>query len=157
MTIALDALPPRVIRDAYGQRYFHGFLAGEFLGAAVVSDAGGIPIKLEHFKAAMTAEKRRKLHKGADISRSTLVNTILPRFRPVAHLWAAHTYEGMHGSDREFPCALARVPEFLAMAEFFREHALAMKFPQRRDALMREDEAWALPPGLPLPRYEITV
>jgi hypothetical protein len=105
----------------------------------------------------MTAEKRRKVHKGANISRSTLVNTILPRFRPVAHLWAAHSYEALHGEDRQFPCSFERVRDFLAMAEFFRERALAIKFPQRRDALLRADEAWTLPPGLPLPRYEITV
>ncbi len=96
MTLALDALPLRIIHEKIGSRYFRGFLAGEFVGAAVVSDAGGLPVKLEHFKAAMTAEKHRKIHKGANISYSTLVNTILPRFRPVAHLWAFYVKGGTY-------------------------------------------------------------
>jgi hypothetical protein len=99
VNIALNALPPRIIGKAIGSRYYHGFLAGEFVGAAVVSDAARQPVKLECFKAAITTENRRKLHKGANISRSTLVNTILPRFRPAAHLWTTHTYEALQGED----------------------------------------------------------
>lgn len=151
VSMALDALPPRKIRESAEQRYYQGCLAGEFLSEAFADDLRGRPVKLEHYKAAMTAPRRRKLHERMNISRSTLVNTILPRFRPVAHLWAAHVYAGKYLGDRELPCSVARVPEFLLFAEIIRERALAMKFPKRRDALLREDEAWTLPPGLPLP------
>lgn len=153
---AFDAVPPRIINRQARERYRDGCIAGEFLAAAVQHGAAGGKVKLEGLKAAITAPARRAHHRTLDFSRSTLVNRILPRFRPVAHLWAAHVYAAVHAGEDEFPCRLADLPAFLALADLFCDEALALRFATRRDALLRPGEAWRIPEGLPLPRLELS-
>jgi len=150
----LDALPPRVIVERNATRYYHGVLAGEFLAAAVLDAAAGTRPQLESYKTALA---NRSGHPRAEISRSTFVNTIWPRFRAAGHLWAAYTYELFHGTRHLAPpCSLERLPEFLAFADFFRRQAMEIKLPQRpRDALLSGRSLWVLPTGLPLPRIEL--
>jgi hypothetical protein len=156
--MVFDAIPPRVLMNMGGgsRPVDHGWAAGEYLAKAVQDSAAGRRVKLAAIKAAITAPKRRKSHPRLDFSEDTFVNTIWPRYRPVAHLWAAYVYEGLWEVPGSlFPCDLEHLPDFLALANFFYKVALSIEIRQRRDALMSGTDAWTLPPGLPLPRYEL--
>jgi hypothetical protein len=157
---ALDAMPPRSFVEQVEQAFRHGVFAGELLGGAVqeLLKTGG-QFKLGALKAAMTSSKRRKSHKYLDISNSTLDNTIWKRYRSVAHLWASYAYYVLHVSPHDlfFPCRLERLPDFLALAEFFARAGLAAPMQRRsgNERLLDSDHLWHIPAGLPLGRYEV--
>jgi hypothetical protein len=157
-----EAKSSEEIRQAGGDRYYQGCLAGEFVLRALLIDELGrtedgraSPVKLESIKAAMTSPAVRALHRKRDVSRSTLDNKIIPRFRPVAHLWAAYVFEAKYYGRQAFPCTLERVPWFLWAAESLRERAVTLKQPRRpgsrRNTLLSANEAWVLPRDLMLP------
>lgn len=167
--IALEAVeaslyakrPEDLVKES-GDRYYRGCQTGEFVLNAVLANEMNPPAKLDAIKSALTLPERRMAHPMGNISRSMLDNKIIPRFRPVAHLWAAHVWEVWESRQfaekpwkTGFPCLLERVPWFLLAAEVFRRHAIAFKYPRRpgrrHDTLLPADQAWTLPPGLPLP------
>src|SRR5215208_2603101 len=117
----------------------HGFVAGMYLAGVVSKAEIDGRVKLEAIKAAIDAKRGPP---NVPLSKAMLTNTIWPKFRCVGPLWAAHVYEHTYGTDKEMPCRLNRIPDFLAYAEYFRERALALHFPQRKDALFTADEVW---------------
>jgi hypothetical protein len=76
-----------------------------------------------------------------------------PRFRPVAHLWAASVLlmEASKRSAPPFPCSLASFPEFLAQAELIRYLAQRRKLARQGEQTLLEAGALAVSPEIPLP------
>jgi hypothetical protein len=148
--LAADALPLRILSDKSKTAWAHGMLAGELLAAAVNEHATRGSVKLESLKTEMTSAKRRKSHKAIDISRSTLENTILPRYKPVSHLWAAYVSTALFDHDATFPCRLDNLLNFLALSDFFGRAALSLRLPRRKETFLSIDQLWTLPPWLDL-------
>ena len=60
-------------------------------------------------------------YKNASISESTINNTILPKYKPVCHLWAAHFVNFTVNHDSAFPCNPENLLQFLSMSEEYRK------------------------------------
>jgi hypothetical protein len=148
--LAQEALPMRLVSDQSKTAFRHGVLAGELLAAAVNEHTASGSVKLESLKTEMTSAKRRKSHKTLDISRSTLENTIWPRYKPVSHLWAAYVQTALFERDPTFPCRLDSLPDFLALADSFCRAGLSLRLSRRNEALLSIDQLWTLPPWLVL-------
>jgi hypothetical protein len=71
-----------------------------------------------------------------------------PRFKPVAHLWAAHllTCRG----DDPFPCRIERLPDLLAAAEKILSTCTS-RARQASRPILDENHSWRVPVALPLP------
>jgi hypothetical protein len=81
-------------------------------------------------------------------SRKTFANATWPRFRPVAHFWAA-TFMAMKLEREPFPCALASFKDYLAMVEAFRIAGETTKAKQSPEQfLLRPAETVKLPANL---------
>jgi hypothetical protein len=122
--------------------------------------AGGLLVEMVAlFEAApqsvnMTAHKRRIANaytrdtdaKTRDRQMGKRIdNVVLPLFRPVAHLWAAHTY----CRTQDVPCPRAQLPEFLAMADAFRKQGEVARAPRGRP-FFKDGEALRIPAAIPL-------
>jgi hypothetical protein len=76
-----------------------------------------------------------------------------PRFRSVAHLWAASVM-----LPERFPCSLDNVPQFLATAEYVRYLAQRRELVRQDDAKLLEfGTALAVPTAVPLPFPPIAI
>ena len=146
--ISLDA--PRlqdVQKEATAERFVHGIIAGRILAAAVGCSGLGMEITME--RAIETAIEpycyRRPEWK---LSPKTVNNKIWPAFRPVAHLWAATwaRHKGQH--DREFPCDLDHLPEFLAWAEAFRRLGETTRLTPKSPKMLRAHQTMRLAPEI---------
>jgi len=154
VSIAKDAMPARTFTKQETVRIRHGMLAGQLLGGAVTNDARAPGRwKLANLKDDTIAQIRNR--DDLRISRSTLENIILPRFKPVAHLWAASLYRTFYEGDHEFPCALDHLPDFLALAKFFGREGTRIKAPLRRESLLDCDKLWFIPDELDLAELEL--
>jgi hypothetical protein len=148
----LEALPSWVIAKGVRLEDFrNGWVAGELLGNVIFRrDASG-PVKLDAIKHQIVERgARANAPPVLKISQSTVENTILRRLKPVMHLWAACCENALIYHDRKFPCALHRVPEFLAMAQLFLKAGRRTSLPPNAGRVLSGD-AWELPATLTLP------
>lgn len=115
-----EALPSWLIREGAFQAFRDGMLAGELLGAAVLRRDSTTPVKLESIKHQIVERGKCSNVPALKVSRSTIENTIWSRKKAVAPFWAAFCeFALVRHERRNFPCALYRVPEFLALVRFF--------------------------------------
>ena len=84
---------------------------------------------------------------GIALSRKTIDNTIWPRFRCVAHLWAAYLWGAAPG-DRTFPCRLDRLADSLTVAEWFRAEGEGFRPKGSDRTVLSAAESWRMPDGL---------
>jgi hypothetical protein len=95
----------------------------------------------------------------AQISDSTIENTIWSHYKPVASLWAAYLRIIMdyHVSNAEpgFPCRLDDLARFLGFAESVRRAGEACKLRQSRTTLLDPKTSWVVPPEVALPHFDI--
>jgi len=77
---------------------------------------------------------------------------IWPRYRPVAHLYAAAMQVGLDGAA-SFPCRCPILPQFLALAEHYREggEKLQMLRKPRGHTVLNANETWSVPRSIILP------
>jgi hypothetical protein len=77
-----------------------------------------------------------------------------PRFKPVAHLWAAYCLiwrpDGLQG-EAPFPCKIARLPDFLAVAGHVLSECGAARAQQASLPILDETKAWRPPSEMWLP------
>lgn len=151
--LALEKTPV-ALRKVGEERYQRGLTVGEYiLGPLVRRELRLGPVQLESYKLELTSPEARARHPAINVKPGTFESKILPLFRPVGHLWAAHVHERLFFGPA-FPCSLERLPWFLCIAEAVRQHAVAFKHPRRREhrrnTLLSAEEAWALPDGLVL-------
>jgi hypothetical protein len=103
------------LQDAAKDRYERGLFAGKILFDAVSQSKVGRDATLGPI---MDAARRRYLGKAATKSK-VVHNRIWKVFSDVAHLWAAHCFYQARG-QAAFPCAVDRLPLFLAIGQHFR-------------------------------------
>lgn len=152
--VMCEASPQAAIREAVGMAFRDGIVAGELLGAAVLRRDRTAPVKLDPIKHQIVERGKRADLPAAlsalRVSRSTVENTILSRLKPAAHFWAAFLENYLIRREREFPCALHRVPEFLALAQLFLKAGRRTFLPRNAGRVLSGD-AWELPATLTLP------
>lgn len=118
--LTAEAPPIAELRKNADDRHAHGWIAGEILRRAV-DQAGreGDNVNLREIigqivKAYAPYRSAGKVHLTPSVK--TIVNTIWPRYRPVAHFWAAFLGRIENGAGRAFPCSLDELPAFLKSA-----------------------------------------
>lgn len=136
----LPALQPHAVKP-----YYHGMFAGNVLHnvlglIACDPDNASLGNAIEMALLAFPP--------GKQLSKATFNKTIWPKFRCVAHLWAAYFSRSVFDDRRPFPCTLDDLPAFLADAEGYRVMGETRKTKQSRETILRAGEIIRLPEGL---------
>jgi hypothetical protein len=98
----------------------------------------------------------RPPHLTRRISSKTFHNEVWPRFRPVAHFWAATVFAYENGESREFPCAGQDLQTYLARSEFFRREGESRRSNLRSgDTILDARETVKIPNSLDVPQIII--
>ncbi len=145
---------PRIgdFTKAWQKAVVHGAVAGKLLHEAVgLHEIGRENAGLGGIKS-MLADR---LGPGRHLSQKTIDNTIWPRYRAVAHFWAAHCseYTGSGG----FPCRTRDLALFLATAEAYRRLGETTRSTSKSPTtILRPGEAVMIPPTLALPEIALT-
>jgi hypothetical protein len=145
------------IQPTIEDRLWHGTIAGALtLRSSVGADfLGAKPL------GELQSDIAREIKPDFQIEPKTMNNRSGPlhKFRPVAHLWAAHAHHRLRGRPG-FPCGLNDLPVFLSTAEAIRQKAEATLLPRSKWTVMRSGEAVRLPDDvlmiLPTVRFELT-
>jgi hypothetical protein len=127
----------------------HGLTAGMLLRWLISADQAGEAMTLED--GAQRVERAMREHR---VGYKTVRNTAWPRYRDVAHLWAAHTSMQAQGAT-PFPCAMKDLPKFLAIAEAFRTEGEALRLPRSQKTALDPNRTWRVPGNLVLPRVTL--
>lgn len=130
-----------------GGRWIAGTIAGGTLYHVLAS--GG--------EMTLTEARQRvcaRLKGVYQIEPKTIENDIWPRFKRVAHLWAA--YNQTSRRDPTFPCKPEDLPLFLAEAEKYRMDAERVRAKRAPRMLLEPGEAVCVPDDVTLPVVEIT-
>ena len=94
----------------------------------------------------------REMH----LSQKTIDNTVQPRYRSVAHFWAAYLDRSQETDSTTLPCRGRDLPLFLATAEAYRRRGETIRSaPQATTPVLRPGEAVMIPPALALPEIEL--
>ena len=103
--------------------FLHGVTAGNVLHNVldlIACDPDNASLGKAIEMALLPAKQLSSSTFNCTISISTFNNTIWPKYRCVAHLWAAFYARTMFDNRCEFPCAVGDLPAFLADAEDYR-------------------------------------
>jgi hypothetical protein len=143
------------LQSRIGKRGIHGRIAG------IITLRATILTKADPQNAALRkihADISKRLWRTLKIGPRTMENKEGPiyPFRPVAHLWAAHSFHIIRGGDEAMPCVPERLPDFLATAESIRFLAEKTKTPRSATTIMRPGEAAKLPTDVVRILAEIT-
>jgi hypothetical protein len=92
-----------------------------------------------------------KRYRGRTATDSKVINEVWASFRCVSHFWATHLFYRERG-HLAFPCALDRLPMFLAIADDFRRIGETTKSHPKAPSILIADETVQLPAGLALPK-----
>lgn len=137
----LAALQPHAVKP-----YHHGMFAGIVLHTVLELIAGDPDNASLGRAIEMTL---LAFPPGRQLSNATFNKTIWPKFRCVAHLWAAYFSLSMFHDRIHFPSTLDDLPTFLADAEGYRIIGKSWKTKQSpRKAILLADETIRLPEGL---------
>lgn len=146
---------PRVedFTDAGKRAYTHGLVAGDILFEAVgYQDTGRENIGLGDIKSALVARLGREQH----LSKKTIDNTVWPRYKPVAHLWAAHLHRSKETENTAFPCRARDLPIFLAVAEAYRRRGETIRSTAKAPStVLCPGDAVMVPRAFKLPEVEL--
>lgn len=141
---ALDAPRLPKLHEGADRRFYHGILAGQVVLSTLIY-AQVAPEKA--VLRSVIASLCQGMKGTYQVEPQTLNNSILPRYRPVVHLWAAFIFAS-EGRERPFPCGVASLPIFLATAEAIRRRAEQWRAKKSPTPLMRPGEAMRLPPDV---------
>jgi hypothetical protein len=103
--------------------FLHGVIAGNVLHNVldlIACDPGNASLGKAIEMALPAAKQLSSSTFNCTISSSTFNNTVWPKYRCVAHLWAAFYARAMFDDRRDFPCVVDDLPAFLADAEAYR-------------------------------------
>lgn len=140
------------------ERMKHGLVAGWVLHEAIGrAELIGREVRFGEAAADITRYLEKTLRGRFRISKKTFDNSIWPRFRSIAHFWAAYASANMGKDDRSrvFPCTLDQLVPFLSTAEAYRLKGETLRGKHAASPLLRPDETVRLPPDLPLPTYRL--
>jgi hypothetical protein len=139
------------ILASQGDRRIHGAFVGRIVLEAIWQNNAGRPVSLRTIREKLARDMliQNAGTAGYQISPQTLANKDGPatKFRPVAHLWAAHVYRRSPDS-KAFPCRYQDLEPFLGLAEAIRELGEKTKTPHSKTAIMTQGEAVQLPAGI---------
>ena len=144
---------PRIedFTEAAKKCYFHGIVAGFLL----IESTGGAGVDSRY--KSLTDIKNALADRYARLSPKTITNTVWPRYRPVAHFWAAHFLETKDPEGWVFPCRMRDLALFLATAEAFRRRGEKIRSNLKSPTtVLRQGQAIMIPPALALPEVELT-
>jgi hypothetical protein len=161
--VAADAIPLREIHKwttvTKGGPFVQGLIAGEILFQSVSRSVINSP---DASMKRIVADVSKKFSAIWLVKPKTIENKVWPEYRSVAHLWASYrhfSYERLavkaasHGCP--FPCSVANLSLFLAVAEEFRKLGETTKTKQAPTTVLRANESVGLPAGLCLPRIKL--
>ena len=139
---------------AGNRAYIHGVVAGKILFEAVGRhDIGSKNTGLSTIKSELADH----LGRGQHLSQKTIDNTVWPRYRSVAHLWAAYQVRLQETNTTTLPCRAQDLEVFLATAEAYRRRGETIRStPQSPTTVLRPGEAVMIPPALALLEVELT-
>lgn len=140
---------------AAGERaYHHGMVAGGILVEVVGASAVGREnVGLAGIKSMLAA----RLSRWGRLSQKTIDNSVWPRYRSVAHFWAAHILISKETDSSALPCRLRDLDLFLATADACRLRGEGIRSaPQATTPVLRQGEAVLIPPALALPEIELS-
>lgn len=148
---AAEVMPIEWINERVSEPLHRGTIAGTVFYNAICNR----DFDVSEGAIGKTVERldRRLRKNGERISKSLMNNTILPRFRPVGHLWAAYVGEYKNGRTA-FPCPWQDVKAFMACAEAYRRAGEVLKMPHSDTTLFDADKMYKLN-GLQLPEIEL--
>jgi len=141
--LALDATPPAQMQEAAKARFVEGQVTGVIVYSAIAGRDFDHPhggAMRRYIKAASKA-----VYPEWRLMPGTINTHVLPRFRPVAHLWAAWYCEAREQDKPLFPCRTRDLPVFLARAEWFREAGESTRLPHAPTTVLRPGEAVVIP------------
>jgi hypothetical protein len=140
----IDAPAAADMAKANAKVFVNGYVAGLILHNAVSAAE-------KHPKDAAIQATVKRISESFGLEwrlrPQTINNHIWPRYRPVAHLWAAFVFS----EDDVFPCRHPDLGTFLAKAEAYRELGENTRTRHSRSAVLRPGESAELPAGLRLP------
>ncbi len=121
-----------------------GLLVGRLVLDMLKGVALGQPRSMSGAMADLA--KQLKAHPSYKVSASTFANNLWPSYRDVACLYAASLLAG-----GPFPCRLAALGDFLAVADALRKIGETVAL---RDGgkLIRQNAHWRIPPTIKLPK-----
>jgi hypothetical protein len=120
---------------------------GTFVGSVICelvgrSDRGRARTEITHATAHVAKVFSAT---GKKVSVST-INHAMPRFRPVAHLWASYVHQTTEGQSA-FPCAVDQIENFLTLAEWYRERCQRFHLRRKSESLLPpNEELWRVRP-----------
>ena len=136
------------VRDPYA----HGVIAGYILHDTV----GKIILGLEDASIGKSiATCSQGFWRRFRVSEKTINNVVWPRYKPVAHFWAAYFSNYLAG-DTVWPCDVSKISQFLAEAEAYREFGETLKPFKSRHGVIPPDIAVRLPFAIEKARLEFT-
>lgn len=141
--LAVDATPPAQMQEAAKARFVEGLVTGVIVYSAIAGRDFDHPhggAMRRYIKAASKA-----VYPEWRLMPGTINTHVLPRFRPVAHLWAAWYCEAREQDKPLFPCRTRDLPVFLARAEWFREAGESTRLPHAPTTVLRPGEAVVIP------------
>lgn len=134
--MAKEAFPLPFMQQLAGKPFERGTIAGLVLRECVGRLSMGQDVKLsEAFKD----------NSHGFLTKKVFDNDVWPKFRPVAHFYAAWVDELLDEQDGIFPCKLSRMRIFLETAESYREAAENLRTKQSPKPILASGEAFRLP------------
>lgn len=131
-----------------GDRVWHGSFAGRIALEAIVLNNAGQTTSLETIRRKLADDMKvqKRDAGGYQIEPQTLANTSGPiaKFRPVAHLWAAHIWNRIHG-QKTFPCTVRELPSFHGLAEAICDLGEATKLRHSKGTIFKPEEMYRWP------------
>ncbi len=144
---------PRIgdFTKAAQKAFVHGAVAGKLLHEAIgLHEIGRENAGLGGIKSMLAA----CLGPGRHLSQKTIDNTVWPRYRAVAHFWAAHFSE--ETDSGVFPCRTRELALFLATAEAYRRLGETIRSTSKSPTtVLRPGDAVMIPPTIALPEFAL--
>jgi hypothetical protein len=146
--VHLQSSTPRLIdlQAISSKHVLNGAQAGMYLRETLGLLSLGRPASMKRIAAQITGG----LPNFKATNAHTFENHVWPKFRRVAHFWAAslHINAGKPNEANRFPCACSELPLFLALAEGFKHMGETTRAKQARRPILNRDETVTLPAEL---------
>jgi hypothetical protein len=151
ISVAREALPIRTLMaEVKKSRFIKGVIVGSVLHGILVKlslDPENAS-KKSIITACIAPFQETKNSGYLRISEKTFDNDVWPRFKSVAHFWAAAFKAQKFDGGRAFPCDLANLAAFLSDAEFYRLEGERARTWKAKEPILREGDAIMLPKSL---------
>lgn len=146
--LARNALGASEMEKLEDERIPRGLFVGSVLYSMTMFDNDGNCNFQYHVNNCNKLFLRKKNSSGKRVyrfSKKTFDNVLWPTFRSVSQYWAASYASLQIDNGDKVPCALDKLQDFLALAEYIRVEAEARRPFKSPSAILRPGEALTLP------------